>query len=721
MAKEQIIKINTAEAIKSIGDLKKNISEYKKSLEGLDIGSKDYIDTLTKLQQNQAALRNAMYGTSASLTDVMNAATAANVAFDDNNKLVKAETLSYNELVRELAILKQEWRATSDAAERARLGERINNVNNQLKTMDKSVGVFGRNVGNYMGAVDHLVSGLQGMGKGAQAIINPLKGATAGFATLSATPAVAILGLLATVIQKVIDGLKSSEENTMAMTKALAPLKALGDAMTITLQQMGKALVKVAEWFGKLTSKIIDNNEAVERRIELAEREKALTEAERQTLIANAEAERDVAELRAKAADKVNYTAKERIAFLEQAGDLEKQIAERAYENAKARYDLIILENSATENSTEAKNKEAEAYAAMIQAQTAYFEKSRSIVKALSSARKEAASEAAAAAKAVQDAAQKEAEAFADLLEQIEADTNAEIEAIGQDILAGMDKEAKAAEERTKKALDAVADGVQKRQAWNEVLTEDERQQQAVRYEIQMEGLFRQLDILQKAREEALSEGYIESLTAYETQIADIKEQIELESARRSKAIREQDLKDAKKTQKQKLALLKGEAGAVADIMDALADIYEANGENDKRSAQKAKGLRIATTIIDTLSGAVAAFKSGVESGIPAPYNMILAASQAAAVTVAGMANVAKIKATNVEGGGSGSSVTPTIPAAVEPPTITPEVNQVRNITSASEEDRLNQMASDQRVYILSSDLEADRNARRTEVAETTF
>jgi hypothetical protein len=49
------------------------------------------------------------------------------------------------------------------------------------------------------------------------------------------------------------------------------------------------------------------------------------------------------------------------------------------------------------------------------------------------------------------------------------------------------------------------------------------------------------------------------------------------------------------------------------------------------------------------------------------------------------------------------------------------DVQQVRTVTSASEEDRLNQMAKDQRVYIVASDIEASQNAIRTRVQESTF
>ena len=61
---------------------------------------------------------------------------------------------SYNYLSKQMSDLKKEWKATGDVAERARLGEQINSINNQLKDMDASVGVFSRNVGNYSAAYE---------------------------------------------------------------------------------------------------------------------------------------------------------------------------------------------------------------------------------------------------------------------------------------------------------------------------------------------------------------------------------------------------------------------------------------------------------------------------------------------------------------------------------------------------------------------------------------
>lgn len=114
--------------------------------------------------------------------------------------------------------------------------------------------------------------------------------------------------------------------------------------------------------------------------------------------------------------------------------------------------------------------------------------------------------------------------------------------------------------------------------------------------------------------------------------------------------------------------------------------------------------------------GATTAYSTAQSLGVP--MGPIVGAINAAAVIATGMANIAKIKSQNVSASSSSTGVsTPT----VSTPAITPQVAQVRTITSASEEDRLNQMASDQRVYILNSDLEAAANSRRVLATETSF
>lgn len=799
MVKEVILKVGTGEAVKNVGELRENIKQLKAALNDQDLsnpeGMKKYNELLGELKINQNALKDAMYATTGSWDDITNAATGANIAFDQNNKLVNMQGVSYNALVHEMADLKQAWRATTDEMERAALGERINSVNDQLKSMDASVGNYQRNVGNYIGAMDHLTASFGSMGKGAQSVIAPIKGVTTGLKTLSATPAIAILGLLANVLQKVIEGLKSSEENTNAMTQALSPFAAIGDTVTKVLQGLGGVLAKVVEGFGKLTSAIFGTNEATKERLRLAKEEASLQEQERNNIIANAEAEREVARLRAEAADKTKHSASERIALLEQAGEQERLIAERSVQAAKMQYEIIKSRNALTQSNAEDLKKEAEAYAAVVNAETSYYNKVREINAGISEARNAEAKAASDAAKAAKDAAaakiaaEKEYIAKA-LADEVQAATNrAEAFRHGSvEYLAAMRDVAALEYDQMKRQMDetdaewqarrlaAARKLAEAQQSTTDALIEEGRlalenemnalatgslDQLAKAVELakyNLDNIHQAIDesddaflarrleaqqayqgALQAQNEAEVEEGrqqyeqrlatleenslaYLDAEVALKKYELDTLHQLEGESeeAFRTRQLQaEKEYYNAKKAQVQSwMQTLSGMASGVSSILGSIADAMEENTEMTEAEAKKAKNLRVASATIDMLQGAVTAYAGAQSLGVP--MGPIIGAINAAAVIATGIANIAKIKATQVSANSS-SSQTPTVPAQVNAPTVSPQVQQVRTLTSVSEEDRLNRMADDHRVYILSSDLEADRDQRRVQVEETTF
>ena len=198
----------------------------------------------------------------------------------------------------------------------------------------------------------------------------------------------------------------------------------------------------------------------------------------------------------------------------------------------------------------------------------------------------------------------------------------------------------------------------------------------------------------------------------FQAQVDSLKKALEEEEE-----LRKKDLENAEKNAKAKKDLLKSVASSTSDILGVIADLYEMDEENAEKNANKIKALRIAAATVDTISGAIGAFMQASET-IPPPYGQIVGAIEAAAITATGIANIAKIKATNVstDGGSQRPSLT-TAPA----PTLQTRVSNVRTLTSASEEERLNQMASDQRVYILASDIQASQNQIKTQVSESSF
>jgi len=635
-----ILRVDTGEAVKSVGDLRENIRQYKQIIKDAEIGSQEYKDALKGLTESQNALKGAMYATDASLENVTQAA--------------KGLGTSYNALVNQMAELKKQWRATNDEAERNRLAPQIKEINDKLKGMDEQTGSFKRNVGNYTNSI---VDAFGKMGGGVKDVINPIKNATAALDVMGKTPVIAILGLLASVLTKVISALNSSEEATQALNKALAPLRVLGDAATRTLQALGDIVVKVAEKFGQLTQAIFGTNEATKERIELAEMENRLANQSRETTMRNAEAERDAAELRAKAADKANYTAKERLEYLKQAGDLEKQISERAYQDAKLQYEIIKEKNSLTKSSKQDKDAEAQAYAAMVKAETSYYEKVRSINSGIARAMKEDATSAAKAVKAMKEAYT--APDFDAVLEEDDAEAQ----------LAAAEKAEAEARARLDAELKVIREGLEAKTRLKEQEIADQK---------------------------ALDEEYA-----------------------RWKA--QKDEEEKKRAEEMRKAWSTA-VSATASILGSLADVFENTNKADVKAQQKAKNLRIASATIQMIQGAIGAYMQSVAS-IPPPAGIITGVAQAATVTAAGLANIAKMRSTSLESGSTStstpsfSSSTTSVGASLAAQPVTSPTTMA---TLATDTQMLNSLGS-QRVYILASDLEAEQNGRRVRVAETTF
>ena len=252
----------------------------------------------------------------------------------------------------------------------------------------------------------------------------------------------------------------------------------------------------------------------------------------------------------------------------------------------------------------------------------------------------------------------------------------------------------------------------------NSILVENEKEKASKEYSIIEQGNKKKLDLIKQFMQDALSRDDLDAYMAFAQEKADLEVEIETNALKEKKRLREQDLKDAKDKAKAQKDLLKGISSATSSILGSIADMYEDDAENSEKNANKIKNLRIAAATVDTISGAIGAFMQASQT-IPPPFGQIVGAAAAAAVTAAGIAQIAQMKATKVSTS-SRSSSNPT-PAVTPAPTVITEVANVRSLNSSSEEDRLNQMASSQRVYILASDIEASQKKIKTQVSESSF
>lgn len=212
------------ETATSIKDLKLNIKALKDTMADLTIGSEEYSEALTELQRNQTALKNAMHATTVDGKE--EGKTLEGIA-----KAANGLGNSYNALVKQMADLTQEFRATEDAVHRADLARQIKNINEELKQLDAVRGIYGRNVGDYF---NQIVPGLRNTADALKLI--------------GKQPVMSLIMLLTPVLTKIVDALKENETALGAINKLLDGLKPVMDFFSGIIEKIAGYLADVVEW-----------------------------------------------------------------------------------------------------------------------------------------------------------------------------------------------------------------------------------------------------------------------------------------------------------------------------------------------------------------------------------------------------------------------------------------------------------------------------------------
>ena len=272
----------------------------------------------------------------------------------NNIKMDTEQTGSLRALRAELSNLTKQYDSLSEAARMSEVGlklkSQIQSTTATIKNTEEQTGRFYRNVGNYANGFVEAFTRMGGSMGGLQGPMNIVKN---GFTAISSTPIIAILGALVSIIQKVIQNLKSSEATMNAVTIAMAPLNAGGRALQVVMQKLGEGIAKVVTTLTRWADKLGLINDAMKTEQQLVKDEIALQLRERELIQQNADSQLKISQLRAKAADKLNYTEKERIEFLKQAVAEEDAVAKREMEVAAERYRILQEQSKLAENSKE--------------------------------------------------------------------------------------------------------------------------------------------------------------------------------------------------------------------------------------------------------------------------------------------------------------------------------------------------------------------------------
>ena len=535
--------------------------------------------------------------------------------------------------------------ADRKTADGLKLKQRIQVLSSELKNTEADTNRFYRNVGNY---ANGFVEAFTRMGGSMGKLQGPMGLVKNGFTAISSTPIITILGALVSVIQKVIQSFKSSEATMQAVSAAMAPLNAAGRVMQVVMQKIGEGVAKVVTKLSEWADKLGLISDAMKAEQELTKAQIALELREREVLMQNADSQLKVSELRAKAADKSTYSAKERVAFLEEALAEEETIAKREMEIAQERYRILEEESKLAANSKEDNDALAQSYAAMRQAEQSYFDKSRELTAQLVEAKKQIASES----KAAGDAAVKHAEA--------------ELKAAA--VAAGM------SEKDIEKALD-----IKKREVEARLKLVEEGSLEE--YNLQQQLLQAQFDQdMQRLKSEEGTDELIRlRREEFHQQMAELDRQWDESAQQAADEILQTNLDQIMQEQQARLAaqeeyrqqewekqqLAMDTASAFGAVVSSVGNMLAAFGKENKELAQLSKVIALAQIAIET--GVATAKGISSAMSVPFPANLAAIATTIATIMAGITSAISTVKSAKFASGGlvtgPGTGTSDSIPA----------------------------------------------------------
>lgn len=137
---QEVIDIQVKNGDKNIKDLRKQIKELKDEIANLSLNGKD-----ATAEQKQLAAAN---------KELAAAMSEVNKVIVENISDTDTSTMSYNQMSKELNMLRKAAKDAGDAITRQKYSARIQELDKALKSMDAEMGVFNRNVGNYAEGVE---------------------------------------------------------------------------------------------------------------------------------------------------------------------------------------------------------------------------------------------------------------------------------------------------------------------------------------------------------------------------------------------------------------------------------------------------------------------------------------------------------------------------------------------------------------------------------------
>lgn len=644
------IKINTEEvagklaaATKALAEHKQQQKELKKAMEESNgtnaVAAKMYAEVSAQIEKESREIKSS--------TALLQAETMARI---DDNASLDEQRQALNAAQKAYAQLSGEEKRAADSA--GGLREQIERLSDRVKEQEAAIGDTRRNVGNYAMQTAEAAGKMGFFGQGVTSVINPVKNLTMGLKAASATPFLAVISVLITLLTNLGSKFKGNAAAMEKLNEVMGVFSGIGNIVNVIIDKIAKGIGWVAEKALELADKLGILSKSMKEGQAIAREDLAIQKAQQDAALKTAEDTKKIAELKAEAQNKDKHSTKERMAMLKQANELEEGIAKRQYELAKREYELQVKKNAQSESSQADLKKENDLKIAMLNAETALFNKQKELNGQMAGLRQQEA----AAAKAAADARVKELEASAEKLDAIRGEilrrSRSELENEIADLeakkeqelaIAGLTAEEKIAIEeyyagKIKELRDADLQAIQEQEKAKLQARADARVEFGLDPEKTPEE--QELERLQEAREQELlnEEEYQEARKLI----------IEKHSQERIKIAEQERAKITEQFRSEMKAAMSLASSASMAMADALGEFAEES--EDAAKAQKAFALiGILTNQAQSISEGALAIAKGVESaaGLPFPANIpaiISITAQVAAMIAGVMSSIAQAK-----------------------------------------------------------------------------
>ena len=386
-------------------DVQKKLSEAIVEVQRLRKEQKDLNDTIKAGNDTNGESAKRLAEVEANLKKQQAAVKSNTAALQVANKEINTQNMTLDEQRQLLGQLQKAYGGLTPEQQKSTktgklLSDQINTLNESVKAQEAAIGDHKRNVGNY---TESVVQAFDKAGVGVGSFMGKLK-------AFFANPWAILVGAIVTAFKALVDAFKGSEDRMRELQSAFAPFQGVINTVKQGLDAFAKvisgvvveALDKMADgmqWllekidaFGEFLGKDWDFSERVEANAQatkqIAEQEQELIDKKRAWEVEEAQINSQISDLRAKAAEKDKYTTDQRIAFMEQARDLELKAANTRKQIAQDELNLAQLQAAQSENDAEANNALAAAKAKVIDQTTNYNNKVRELNGTLGELRK---------------------------------------------------------------------------------------------------------------------------------------------------------------------------------------------------------------------------------------------------------------------------------------------------------------------------------------------